>query len=284
MKKFMKTMAAVIALTLMIGSVGCASSAKTDFEKETTAAATTTAAVTTAAADATTAPADTGTGTKDPTKLVMGTNAAFPPFEYLEGSAIVGVDADLMAAIAKELGLTLEISDMEFDSLPTALSNGQIDVIAAGFTVKPDREETMDFSTPYYTAAQTIIVLKDSKIATVDDLTDKIIGVQSGTTGQFSAEELTSTDNIKGFASGMLAVEALKNKQVDAVIIDNNPAKAYGDQNLDTITLIEGQFADEEYALAVAKGNTVLLTKINDALAKLKADGSFDAIISKYVK
>lgn len=290
MKKFMKTMTAVIALTLLVGSVGCTSTAKTVFQKETTAAAATTTAATTAAAttaapaDATTAPADTGTGTKDPTKLVMGTNAAFPPFEYLEGSAVVGVDADLMAAIAKELGLTLEISDMEFDSLPTALSNGQIDVIAAGFSVKPDREETMDFSTPYYTAAQTIIVLKDSKIATVDDLKDKIIGVQSGTTGQFGAEKLTSTDNIKGFASGMLAVEALKNKQVDAVIIDNNPAKAYGDQNLDTITLIEGQFADEEYALAVAKGNTVLLTKINDALAKLKADGSFDAIISKYVK
>jgi len=289
MKKIMKTMAAVIALTLMIGSVGCTSTAKTVFQNETTKEAATTAAATTAATtaasvDATTAPADTGTGTKDPTKLVMGTNAAFPPFEYLEGSAVVGVDADLMAAIAKELGLKLEISDMEFDSLPTALANGQIDVIAAGFTVKPDREETMDFSTPYYTAAQTIIVLKDSKIATVDDLKDKIIGVQSGTTGQFSAEELTSTDNIKGFASGMLAVEALKNKQVDAVIIDNNPAKAYGDQNLDTITLIEGQFANEEYALAVAKGNTVLLTKINDALAKLKADGSFDAIISKYVK
>jgi len=285
MNKIMKTMAAVIALTLLVGSAGCTSTAKTVFQGETTSAATTTAAATTAApAESTAAPTDADSGTKDPTKLVMGTNAAFPPFEYLEGSAVVGVDADLMAAIAKELGLTLEISDMEFDSLPTALANGQIDVIAAGFTVKPDREETMDFSTPYYTAAQTIIVLKDSKIATVDDLTDKIIGVQSGTTGQFSAEELTSTDNIKGFASGMLAVEALKNKQVDAVIIDNNPAKAYGDQNLDTITLIEGQFADEEYALAVAKGNTVLLTKINDALAKLKADGSFDAIISKYVK
>jgi len=288
MKKFMKTMAAVMALALLAASVGCASSAKTDFEKETTAAVTTTAAETTAApaetsADAT-APADTDLGTKDPTKLVMGTNAAFPPFEYLEGDAIVGVDADLMAAIAAELGLTLEISDMEFDSLPTALANGQIDVIAAGFTIKPDREETMDFSAPYYTAAQTIIVLKDSEIATVDDLTDKVIGVQSGTTGQFNAEELTSTDNIKGFASGMLAVEALKNGQVDAVIIDNNPAKAYGDQNVDTITLIEGQFADEEYALAVAKGNEVLLAKINEALVTLKSNGTFDEIISKYVK
>ena len=252
MKKIIRILAVVLTLALLAGAVGCG--AKND------------------------------SGTKDPKKLVMGTNAAFPPFEYLEGGAIVGVDADLMAAIAKEIGLTLEITDMEFDSLSTALANGQIDVIAAGFTVKPDREETMDFSVPYYTAAQTIIVLTDSEIASVDDLMDKTIGVQSGTTGQFNAEELTSTDKIKGFASGMLAVEALKNGQVDAVIIDNNPAKAYGDQNPDTIILIEGQFADEEYALAVAKGNEVLLKKINDALTVLKSNGTFDEIIGKYIK
>lgn len=254
MKKLIKMMAMVIALALMIGAVGCASLTKAD------------------------------SGTKDPKKLVMGTNAAFPPFEYLEGDAVVGVDADLMAAIAKELGLTLEISDMEFDSLPTALANGQIDIIAAGFTVNPDREETMDFSTPYYTAAQTIIISKDSAFTSADDLKDKLIGVQSGTTGQFAAEELTSTDNIKGFANGMLAVEALKNGQVDAVIIDNNPAKAYGDANIDTLKLIEGQFPNEDYAFAVKKGNAVLLKKINEALIKIKSNGTFDEIISKYVK
>jgi polar amino acid transport system substrate-binding protein len=252
MKKTIKIMAAVLAMTLVMGAAGCS--------------------------------AKSSTGTKDPTKLVMGTNSAFPPFEYLEGGAVVGVDADLMAAIAKQMGITLTISDMEFDSLPTALANGQIDVIAAGFTVSPDREETMDFSSPYYTAAQTIIVATNSTIATVNDLKDKKIGVQSGTTGQTDAAGLTSDANIKGFASGMLAVEALKNGQVDAVIIDNNPAKAYADENPDTIKLIEGQFAAEEYALAVKKGNSVLLNKINDALTKLKADGTFDAIISKYVK
>jgi len=252
MKKAIKILAAVMTLALLAGAVGCGTK--------------------------------NNNGTKDAAKLVMGTNALFPPFEYLEGTAITGVDADLMAAIAKEMGIKLEISDMEFDSLPTALANGQIDAIAAGFTVKPDREETMDFSTPYYTAAQTIIVLKDSTVAVADDLKDKKIGVQSGTTGQFAAEGLTATENIKGFGSGMLAVEALKNGQVDAVIIDNNPAKAYGEQNPDTIKLIEGQFPDEQYAIAVKKGNTVLLKKINDALAKLKSDGTFDAIISKYVK
>lgn len=288
MKNVMKVMAAIVTLAMMAGAAGCSSSAKDAFDKETTAAAaTTTAAATTAAAADTTAAAATtagDVGTKDPAKLVMGTNAAFPPFEYVEGGAISGVDADLMAAIAAKLGLTLEITDMEFDSLPTALSNGQIDVIAAGYTVKPDREETMDFSDAYYTAAQTIIVLKDSKIATADDLKDKVIGVQTGTTGSWNAADYTSEDNIKGFANGMLAVEALKNGQVDAVIIDNNPAKTYADENPDTLVLIENQFPAEDYALAVAKGNTVLLDKINTALAEMKADGSFDAIIAKYIK
>lgn len=252
MKKIVKILAAVMTLALLAGAVGCG--AKND------------------------------TGLKDAKVMVMGTNAAFPPFEFLDGGVVSGVDADLMAAIAKEMGVELKISDMEFDSLPTALANGQIDVIAAGFTVTSDREETMDFSTPYYTAAQTIIVAKDSEFASKDDLKDKVIGVQSGTSGQFCAEDLTSSDNIKGFASGMLAVEALKNGQVDAVIIDNNPAKTYADENPDTLKLIEGQYDDEEYAIAVAKDNAALLKKINDALAKLKENGTFDEIISKYIK
>jgi len=251
MSKMMKILAAVLAVSMIAGVAGCAAKSN---------------------------------GTKDPKVLVMGTNSGFLPFEYLDGGAVVGVDAEIMAAIAKEMGIKLTISDMDFDSLPTALANEQIDVIAAGFSVNADREETMDFSTPYYTASQTIIVLKDSSIATADDLKDKIIGVQTGTTGSFDAADLTAEDNIKGFGNGMLAVEALKNGQVDAVIIDNNPAKAYGEQNPGTLTLIEGQFADEDYAFAVAKGNTVLLNKINDALAKIKADGTFDQIISKYIK
>ena len=281
MNKTMKVLAAVITMAMMIGAAGCTNSAKSNFEKETTAAATT-AAETTAAAAETTA-ANSETGTKDPAKLVMGTNAAFPPFEYVEGDAVTGVDADMMAAIAKKMGVELEIVDMEFDSLPTALANGQIDVIAAGYTVNADREETMDFSTPYYTAAQTILVMNGSDIATADDLNGKVIGVQTGTTGSFCAEDYTDADNIKGFANGMLAVEALKNGQVDAVIIDNNPAKAYGDENADLV-LIENQFAPEDYAMAVAKGNSVLLQKINDALAAIKADGTFDEIINSYIK
>jgi len=251
MKKALKVMAAVMALALIAGAAGCG--AKND------------------------------TGLKNSKKLVMGTNAAFPPFEYIEGGKVTGVDAELMAAIAKEMGVELEIQDMEFDSLPTALANGQIDVIAAGYTVNADREETMDFSTPYYTAAQTIIVMKDSAIASADDMTDKKIGVQTGTTGSFVAADYTAEENIVGFGNGMLAVEALKNGQVDAVIIDNNPAKQYADENADLV-LIEKQFDNEDYAIAVKKGNSVLQKKINDALAKLKENGTFDEIIGNYVK
>ncbi len=224
------------------------------------------------------------TGTKDPKVLVMGTNAAFPPFEYMEGGQVVGLDAEMMALIAKELGMELKIVDMDFDSLPTALANGQIDIIAAGLTVRPDREETMDFTDTYYTAAQTVIVLKDSGYEGIVDLSDKLIGVQTGTTGSFCAEEFVNDlSQIKTFQNGMLAVEALKNGQVDAVVIDNNPAKEYAEIN-SNLDLIEGEFADEMYAMAVAKGNKVLLDRVNEAFAKIRGNGEFDKIIDKYVK
>lgn len=251
MKKFLKIIASLMVIVMISGIAGCSKPQ---------------------------------TGTKDPAKLIMGTNAAFPPFEYIESGEVVGVDAEIMAEIAKEMGVELVISDMEFDSLPTALANGQIDVIAAGFTVNPDREETMDFSTPYYTASQTIIVSADSDIKAAADLADKVVGIQSGTTGYFCALDVAQEENIKSFGNGMLAVEALKNGQVDAVIIDNNPAKVYGEKNPDTLVLLEKQFPDEDYAIAVSKGNSVLLKNINDALAKIKADGRFDAIIAKYIK
>ena len=219
-------------------------------------------------------------------KIVMGTNAEFPPFESVEGDGYTGVDVDLMKAIATKLGLEFEIKNMEFDSLSAALTGGSIDIIAAGFTIKPDREAVMDFTDTYYTAKQTLIVKSSSTYKTVADITNKglKIGVQSGTTGSFEAEELTEKTNIIGYKNGSLAVEALVNGTVDAVIIDNNPAKEYKTQKGDAITLIEDQFAEEEYAMAVKKGNSALLAAINKALADLKADGTFDTIVDKYIK
>ena len=222
---------------------------------------------------------------KAPEVLVMGTNAQFPPFEYYEGTDITGIDADIMREIAKELGMELRIDDMEFANLPAALASDKINVIAAGFTVRPDREETMDFSKTYYEARQTLIVLKDSGYTGIEDLTDKVIGGQEATTGLlYCASEYTAEENLKAYPNGMLAVEALLNGSVDAVVIDDNPAKVYGDMHGDKIVLIENQFDPEDYAFAVKKGNADLLKKINDALDKIKADGRFDEICSKHLK
>ena len=296
MRKFLRSMALLTTVTVLFTATACNGNgdAKTTTVPETTVAAdTTTAADVTDAtdtgdeADVTEASENTESediGTKDPTKLVMGTNAQFPPFEYTEGSTITGIDADLMAAIADELGVELVIEDMEFNSLPAALANGQIDIIAAGFTVNPDREETMDFTSTYYEARQTLIVLSDSGYTSIDDLTDKVIGGQDATTGLlYCATEYTADANIKAFANGMLAVEALLNGSVDGVIIDNNPAKVYGEKYAGQITLIEDQFDPEDYAMAVKKGNTVLQTRVNEALAAIIADGRFDEICSNHL-
>ena len=214
----------------------------------------------------------------------MGTNAEFPPFEFQEGGKVVGVDASIMEAVAEKLGLELEIKDMIFDSLPQALSGKTIDVIAAGYTISSDREASMDFTDTYYTAMQSIIVKSGSSITDKDGLKDKKIGVQSGTTGNICAKDLTDPANIIGYDNGSLAVEALLSGNVDAVIIDNNPAKEYKAQKGDKVTLIENLFDAEEYAMAVNKGNKSLQDAINTALKEMKADGTFQAIIDKYIK
>ena len=190
--------------------------------------------------------------------LTVGTNAEFPPFESLSNGEVVGVDADMVKAIGEKLGLKVEIQDMAFDSLDSALTSGKIDMIAAGYTIRADRMEKMDFADPYYTAEQTIIVRSDSNYKSKDDLKDKTIGGQTGTTGLIdSALQLTKESNVKGYANGAVAVEDLINGKLDAVIIDNNPAK---------------------------KGNSELQKAINDALSELKSDGTFDKIISDNIK
>ena len=217
--------------------------------------------------------------------LTVGTNDEFPPFESLSNGEVVGVDADMVKAIGEKLGLKVEIQDMAFDSLDSALTSGKIDMIAAGYTIRADRMEKMDFADPYYTAEQTIIVRSDSNYKSKDDLKDKTIGGQTGTTGLIdSALQLTKESNVKGYANGAVAVEDLINGKLDAVIIDNNPAKAYKEQHGDKLTLLTGQFDQEEYAYAVKKGNSELQKAINDALSELKSDGTFDKIISDNIK
>ncbi len=223
-----------------------------------------------------------GCATKDNT-LTMGTNAAFPPYEYVDDEGnIVGIDAEIAAALAEKLGMELEIKDMDFNSLITACAGGSVDVVLAGMTVDEERKQSVNFSDSYATGVQVIIVKEGSPIATVDDLDGKIIGVQSGTTGDIYCTDDYGQDNVKQYDNGALAVEALKNDQVDCVIIDNEPAKNFVAAN-EGLKILETEYAVEDYAIAVAKENTELLEKINKAMAELKADGTIDKIINRYI-
>lgn len=222
--------------------------------------------------------------------LRMGTNATFPPYEFYgdNGTDIVGIDADIAKAIADKLGMTLEIVDQDFDSLPAALEAGSIDIAAAGMTVTPDRQTQMDFSKSYATGVQVVIVPENSDIKSIDDLTGKLIGVQQGTTGDIycaadPADGGYGEDAVRRFNSGPLAVEALKNGQVDCVVIDQEPAKNYVAANAG-LSILDTEFAVEDYAIGIKKGNTELLDKVNSALQELKADGTIDQIIGTYIK
>lgn len=216
-------------------------------------------------------------------KLVMGTNASFPPYEFTDSNGkIVGIDAEIAQAIADKIGVELEIKDMEFDSLLVAVSGGSIDFAMAGMTVNDERKQQVDFSDSYATGVQVVIVSEDSEIKTVDDLEGKTIGVQSGTTGDIYCTGDYGQENVKQFKNGADAVAALKNGQVDCVVIDNEPAKAYVAAN-EGLTILDTEYAVEDYAIAIAKTNKDLYEKINSALKELQADGTVQKIIDKYI-
>jgi len=215
--------------------------------------------------------------------LKMGTNAAFPPYEFKEGENFVGIDVEIAEAIAKELGKKLEIVDMEFDSIITSVVQGEVDLGIAGMTVTDERLKEVDFSSSYATGVQVVIVPEDSEIKTLDDLQGKKIGTQLGTTGDMYSKDDFGEENVVSYGKGADAVIALKGGDVDAVIIDNEPAKAFVAEN-EGLQILETEYAVEDYAIAIAKTNPELLEKVNAALEKLTADGTIDGIISKYIK
>ncbi len=216
--------------------------------------------------------------------LTMGTNAAFPPYEFMdENNNVAGIDAEIAAAVAEKLGMKLEIKDMAFDSLITAVSSGSVDMVLAGMTVTPEREESVNFSESYATGIQVVIVKEDSPIASIDDLADKKIGVQTGTTGDIYCAGDYGEDAVARYDNGALAVAALQNGQVDCVVIDNEPAKSFVAAN-EGLKILDTEYITENYAAAFSKENTELLDKFNTALAELKAEGKIDEIISKYIK
>ncbi len=226
-----------------------------------------------------------GCGKKD--QLVMGTNAAFPPFEYIggaDGDEVVGFDIEIARAIAKNAGKELRVEDMEFDTLLTALNAGKVDFTIAGMTITEEREKSVDFSAPYYEATQAVIVQKaDNQIGSKDDLTGRTISVQLGTTGNEIAKDFTDDSNIVAFNTGFEAIMELKNGKVDLMIIDEQPARNFVKQNPD-LEVLSLSFEPEYYGIAVKEGNSELLAVINKTLEELKADGTYDKLLSEYMR
>ena len=222
--------------------------------------------------------------TVTPGKLTMSTNAAFPPYESTDDNGnFIGIDIDVAAAIAEKLGLELQVDDMDFDAALLAAQNGKSDMVMAGVTVTEDRQLVMDFSDSYATGIQSIIVKEDSDIASPDDLADKMIGTQRGTTGYIYCSDDFGDEHVTPYDNGLTAVQALVNGQVDAVVIDNAPAKEFVEAN-PGLKILDTAYAEEDYAIGVAKGNTAMLNAVNTALEELKNDGTLQAIVDKYIK
>ena len=215
-------------------------------------------------------------------KLTMATNATFPPYEMTTDSGeIEGIDVDTAKAIAEKLGLELQIDDMEFDAALLSVQQGKADIVMAGVTVTDERKAVMDFSDSYATGIQSIIVPNDSDIASPDDLAGKKIGTQRGTTGYIYCSDDFGEDSVVAYDSGLTAVQALNNGQVDAVVIDNAPATEYVAAN-PGLKVLDTSYAEEDYAIGMAKGSA-LEDAVNKALEELKADGTLQAIVDKYI-
>ena len=250
---------------------------------------------------------------KEENVLVMATNAAFPPYEYVEGNEFVGIDVEIAQAIADKLGMTLKIEDVDFGAIIGGVVEGKYDFGMAGMTVTEERKQSVNFSDTYATGIQVIIVNEGSSIQSLDDIfefdadnnpvalknTNFKVGVQQDTTGDIYCSDAIAkwgfndvddngeitTDRVVRYKTGADAVEALKTNKVDMVIIDNEPAKSFVAANAGKIHILEGEneYAIEDYAICIAKENTELLEKINAALKELKEDGTIDAIVAKYI-
>lgn len=225
--------------------------------------------------------------TQEPAVLHMATEGTFPPYEYYDGDKLVGIDVEVAGAIAEKLGMKLETTDIAFESIISGVQAGKYDIGMAGVTVDEDRLQQVNFSDSYATGVQVVIVKEGGKVQSLDDMgaDGVIIGTQSGTTGFMYASDDFGDEKVKGFAKTTDAVAALINGQVDCVMLDNEPAKALVAANADAgLSILDTAYTVEDYAIAINKDNNDLLTKVNAALAELKADGTLQGIIDKYIK
>ena len=283
MKKALSLMAAA-ALVLSLAACGSTASSAASSEAASPEAASSDAASSEVASSEAASETETAElSTVEPGKLIMSTNAAFPPYEMTTDSGeFEGIDIETAQAIADKLGLELQIDDMDFDAALLAVQQGKADMVMAGVTVTDERQNVMDFTDSYATGIQSIIVKEDSDIASVDDLAGKKIGTQRGTTGYLYCSDDFGDENVVAYDNGLTAVQMLNNGQVDCVVIDNAPAKEFIAAN-PGLKLLDTAYVEESYAIGVGKGNTELKDAINTALEELKADGTLQAIVDKYI-
>ncbi len=215
-------------------------------------------------------------------KLTMSTNAQFPPYEMTtDDGGFEGIDVEIATAIAEKLGLELDILDMDFDSALLAVQQGKSDIVMAGVTVNEDRLLVMDFTDSYATGVQVVIVKEGSDV-TMDNMGEGLIGTQRGTTGNIYCTDDYGEEHVVAYDDGFTAVQALMNGQVDCVVIDNAPAQEFVKNNAG-LTILDTEYAVEDYAIGLNKGNTALLDAINGALAELISDGTVQSIVDKYI-
>ena len=280
-----KLLTLALAMLMVLSLAACGSTGSTGSTNSTNSTNSSNGAGSTNEGDATFTTVEDG-------KLIMATNCQFPPYEMVadgEGAyqGYEGIDIELAVAIADKLGLELQIDDMDFDSALLAVQNNAADLTLAGLSYNEDRDEVMDFTTKYATGVQVVIV-KDGSDVTMDNLGDKLIGTQRGTTGYQYASAAPEDggygeDHVIAYDNGATAVQALMNGQVDAVIIDQAPAEQYVAAN-EGLSILPGNWVEEDYCIAVDQGNTALLNAVQGALDELQADGTVDAIIAKYIK
>lgn len=273
-----KIFALLLAATMILSLAACGSKdSGTQTDESATPAETTAPAD---AAEPAAAPAELTTVNAG--KLTMSTNAAFPPYESTDDAGnFVGIDIEIAQAIADKLGLELQIDDMDFDAALLAAQNSKSDIVMAGVTVTDERLAVMNFSDSYSTGIQSVIVKEGSDV-TLDNLGDYMIGTQRGTTGNIYCSDDYGDDHVIAYDNGITAVQALVNGQVDAVVIDNAPAQSLVAANAG-LTILDTEYAMEDYAIGMSKSNTALLDAVNAALAELKADGTVQSIVDKYI-
>ena len=288
-KYFALLLAGVMALSLAAcGGSSSAPAAPAETQKEEAAAET--PAEEKAEAEAPTAAETAGEiKTIEAGKLHMATNAAFPPYEMIsDNGGFEGIDVEIATAIAQKLGLELVVDDMDFNSVIISVEGGKSDIAMAGLTVTDERKQNVDFTESYATGVQVIIVPEGSDIQTVDDLAnDKMIGVQEGTTGYIYCSAKVKDggygeDHVSSYTNGAMAIEALKGGKVDAVVIDNEPAKAFVAAN-DGLKILDTEYIIENYAIGISKDNPGLRDAVNNALKELIADGTVKTIVDKYI-